>query len=156
MNDPLDDLLTPRPLIPGEGRKHDVLDRTTHALRWRLRWRRLGGVGILVATYIAGLLSVAAVTSPEQEPIVPERIVENVTPVPVPPVALEWRALDQPDEAAVLYREAADRYLEVGDASNAMRCYGNAIGETRSLEVNTDDSWLLIAIKHARKKERTP
>jgi hypothetical protein len=70
-------------------------------------------------------------------------------------VALEWKALEQPEEAEKFYRQAADRYLAEGDASNATRCYGFALDESgpKGLEISTNDSWLLMAIKQARKKE---
>jgi hypothetical protein len=156
MRDPIDDLLAPPDAAPGDGLKRDLLGRTTQALRWRHRWRRLGGVGVLVAAYVAGLLSVAAVTPPD-EPPAPERVVETVEPpLPPTPAALEWSAIDRPAEAAALYREAGDLYLDEGDAGNAMRCYGNALDQAGSLEVNTDDSWLFVALKIARKKELNP
>lgn len=149
MNDPLDDLLTPSRVIPNEPLRRDLFGRTARALRWRKHRRRL-----VVAAGVAALLALTVIPPPE-EPIAPPARVADAAPPPTP-VALEWRALDQPAEAAALYREAGDRYLESGCASDAVRCYANAIDESRSLDVNTDDSWLLIAIKHARKKELNP
>jgi hypothetical protein len=71
-------------------------------------------------------------------------------------VALEWRALEQPDAAARYYREAADGYLQEGDTTNATRCYANALDEggPGALVANTNDTWLFLAIKQARMKER--
>jgi hypothetical protein len=151
MNDPLDHLLTPSEPPPGDALRRELLGRTTRALRWKRRRRQ-----IAVAACAAGLLALCLVPPPER-PSAPPRPAEVVAqPADAEPVVLEWRALDRPGEAAALYREAADRYLEGGDASEAMRCYANALDEARSLDVNTDDSWLLIAIKHARKKELNP
>jgi hypothetical protein len=152
MNDPLDDLLTPSPAPPGEPLRRELLGRTTRALRWRRRRRHLA-----FAACVAGLFALCLVPPPEEPPAPPPRPVEVAAqPADVAPAVLEWRALDRPEDAAALYREAADRYLEAGDASDALRCYANAIDKGDTLDVTTDDSWLLIAIKHARKKELNP
>jgi hypothetical protein len=157
MHDPLDDLLGPAfSPPPGGPLRRELLGRTTRALRRRHLRRRLGAAGVLVAAYAAGLLTVAAVTPPE--PAAPLREVARSAQPPGPPVTpagLEWRALERPAQAGELYRQAADRYLDEGDAGNAMRCYANALEEAGAggLEVSPDDSWLLIAIKRARKKE---
>jgi len=158
MHDPLDDLLGPASSPPPGGPlRRDLLDRTTRALRRRHLRRRLGAAGVLLTAYAAGLLTVAAVTPPE--PAAPQLEVARSAEPPEPPVTpagLERRALERPAQAGELYRRAADRYLDEGDAGNAVRCYGNALEEAGAagLEVSPDDSWLLIAIKHARKKEK--
>jgi hypothetical protein len=98
--------------------------------------------------------------TPPEEPVAPRNDPLRVEPIaavePPSPVALEWRALENPDEAARYYREAADLYLKASDTSNAMRCYANAIDEAgvNALEVSTTDTWLFVAIKQARKKEK--
>ena len=149
MNDPLDDLLTPAVIPHSEALQRTVFGRTTRALRWRRRRRQ-----VVVAAGVAALFVLALVPPPE-EPAAPRRVVETVriTEPTDSPVALEWRALEQPAEATALFREAADRYLEAGDPAEALRCYANALDESKSLDVQTEDSWLLITIKHARKKE---
>jgi hypothetical protein len=156
MHDPLADLLGPPPPPPQGELRRELLERTTRALRRQRLRRRLGGVAALVAAYAAGLLTVAALTPPER-PAAPPRFARSAdAPVPATsPTGLEWRALEQPEQAGQLYRRAADGYLAEGDGGNAARCYGNTLDEAgpAGLEVSADDSWLLIAIKHARKKE---
>ena len=84
------------------------------------------------------------------------RTVEPRVESPDTPTDREWQAVEAPTRASALYRQAADDYLRRGEHADALRCYGNALDEARprDLEVNGDDSWLLIALKHARKKER--
>jgi len=117
--------------------------------------------GLLLA-FAAGLLTALACVPPaEQTP--PPRLIwktEQVEPASIIPEAtcpvhLEWQAIDNPRESAKCYREAGDLYLEQADPDNAVRCYGNALdqGSPDTLEFASDDNWLLMAIKHARKKE---
>lgn len=154
MDDPLNDLLRPTCDAPSETLREDLLTRTTKTLRWRRRARQLGGIGVLVAAYVAGLLTVAAWT-PLEEPVPQPVIAREPCAKPLTPVALEWRALEEPEAAARWYVQAADGYLGEGDPENAVRCYGHALAESgpSGLEVSTNDSWLFLAIKLARKKE---
>ena len=112
-------------------------------------------VGSLVGSYAAGILTVFALHSPESpferaKPVAARtiRVLDSGTD-------LEWRALDEPAEAPVLYREAGNRYLAADDPADAVRCYGNALdsGSPEANEVKDDDNWLLMAIKIARRKE---
>ena len=159
MNDPIDDLLNPVTPLPDDRLRRDLLERTAGALRSRRRRRLLGRVAVLAAVFVAGLLSVVAVT-PVQDPSPPEPALVSLEPAsppePTTPVALEWRALEQPEDAARFYRAAGDGYLQGGDPTNATRCYANALDEggASALEVNTTDTWLFMAIKQARLKER--
>jgi hypothetical protein len=160
MMDPLDDLLTPTPSPPDESLRQQLFARTARVLRWRRRSRQLGTVGLALATCAAGLLLVLGPFPPEEPTALPRAVVKAEVPPPpeepTSPVALEWRALEHPDEAVRHYTAAADGYLQVGDTTNAMRCYGNALDEggSAALEANTNDTWLFLAIKQARKKER--
>jgi len=70
--------------------------------------------------------------------------------------ALEWRAIDHPEQAGTAYRAAGDRYLaENADPGAAARCYGSALsaGPAEDLTIDPNDSWLMMAIKDARQKE---
>jgi hypothetical protein len=72
-------------------------------------------------------------------------------------VALEWQALDSPRRRAELYREAGDRYLSAeSDPESALRCYTAALdaGAGADRAVAPADSWLLMALKDAREKEK--
>jgi hypothetical protein len=159
MHDNIDELLAPRPaaLPPPE-----VFDRTVQALRWQRRVRQLGGVGVLTAVYVAGLLTVLAWQPPEpsgsqRAPTGEARSTAPRSPQPAPSATeLELRALEAPEAATVLYRQAGDLHLADADPAEAVRCYGNALaaGKPEDLEVAPDDSWLLMVIKQARKKER--
>jgi hypothetical protein len=71
-------------------------------------------------------------------------------------VALEWQALEAPAGRPALYRRAADCYLnDEADPQSALRCYAAALDEAGpdDLDLSAEDSWLLMAIKNARKKE---
>ncbi len=159
MHDPLDDLLCPTPSVPDERFQMELFSRTTSSLRARRRWRLVGRVAVPAAVFVAGLLTVLAVT-PVQEPGPQDSAVVSLDPPappePTTPVALEWRALERPEDAARYYLAAGDGYLQEGDPDNATRCYANHLDEggAPALEANTTDTWLLMAIKQARLKER--
>jgi hypothetical protein len=154
--DPLDDLLRPRtPAVPDAVSRRRLLDETTRELRRRRKRRRLTSIASLVGAYAAGILTVFAVQPPDI-PAVRERVlVARTIHVSDSGAELEWRALDEPADAPVLYREAGNRYLAADDPADAIRCYGNALdsGSPEANEVKDDDNWLLMAIKIARRKE---
>ncbi len=158
MQDPLEKVLAP--LTPHPPRA-EVFDRTVQVIRRKRRHKRLAGIGVLCAAYAAGLLTVLACQPPPPETILAEvrasdpPAVEQVTQVPSP-AEVEWRLFDQPEFSQGLYRLAGDLHLADADPAQAVRCYGNSLdaGQTQDLEVEPDDSWLLMAIKQARKKER--
>jgi hypothetical protein len=157
MDDPLD-MLRPAASPCRAALRQRLLDRTLRELRWQRRLRRLHSLGVLAASFAAGFLTLAALMPPPPCAPVPSvvwRPVELPIRTAATGVDLEWQALDHPEEAAALYRRAGDDYLRRGAHADALRCYGNALDEGRhgDLEVNSDDSWLLIALKQARKKE---
>jgi hypothetical protein len=158
--DPLQGLLAPGPVF--SSRLEEAFASTLPVLRRQHRLRRLGGAGVLLAAYAAGLLTVLACRPPVVEPPVargPSPAPAVAKPAPRPPARdLEWQAVDEPDSAAELYRQAGDQHLVESNPADAVRCYGNALdaGKAEDLEVSSEDSWLLIAIKQARKKERNP
>ncbi len=158
MIDPLDELLTPADSPADERLRQELFARTARVLHRRRLARRLGRAGALAAACAAGLLLVPWALPPEEPPSPSEAVVMKEEPPEeaAPPVALEWRALERPGEAARYYRAAADGYLQEGDTTNATRCYANALDEggSAALEASTDDTWLFLAIKQARKKER--
>jgi hypothetical protein len=77
--------------------------------------------------------------------------------IPPPALALEWQAAESLELQPATYREAGDRYLrDENDLASAVRCYANALDSTseNDLAVRADDSWLLMALKQARRKEK--
>jgi hypothetical protein len=162
--DPLEALLAP-PVAPGgdAGLREAVFRRTAEVLRRRRRLRALARGGALAACYLAGLLAThglehrppAAPTESLTRP--PQAGAPVVPPAAVSALAAEWQAFDSPDRGAELYRRAGDRYLtEEADPLAAVRCYGNALnsGTAQDLAFDANDSWLLMAIKDARQKEK--
>jgi hypothetical protein len=114
------------------------------------------GHAALAAALAACLLLFALVPPPpEAKRVRPAAVGERPAAQPEPALALEWKALDRPQEAKRLYRQAGERYLEEEDYAGAVRCYGGALdaGAAEDLEVAPDDDYLLLAIKLARKKE---
>src|SRR5262245_9281670 len=155
MHDPIDTLLAPSPLPEHRLLKQQLLHHTTQALRGQRRWRQLTALATLAGTYAAGLLTVV-ILSPQEELPPPRAIIRTITLPPRSPVDLEWQALEQPVTAAALYRDAGDGYLAEADPAEALRCYRNALEEAKpgDLDVAPGDSWLMVAIKQARQKER--
>ena len=153
--EPLDELLRMAPLVPDAISRRRLLDETTRELRRQRRRRRLSSIASLVGAYAAGILTVFALHPPDM-PVGRERpVAARTIRVMDSVVDLEWRALEEPAEAPVLYREAGNRHLADNDPADAVRCYGNALdaGSTVTNEVKDDDNWLLMAIKIARRKE---
>jgi hypothetical protein len=71
-------------------------------------------------------------------------------PSPLPPEVLELQARAGEPE---LYRVAGDRYQAQERPLDALRCYGEALNHGASVEAQPEDSYLLMAIKHARERE---
>jgi hypothetical protein len=159
--DPLDALLRPRLAPASDAFRQRVLARTT-ALLWRRR-RRQSAARVAALALAACIVAVLGMMY-GQRPLPPEPALPAVTAAPrtaVPPAetatALEWEAVDHPEQAATLYRVAGDRYLSnEGDLAGAVRCYGNGLsaGAANDLTIDPGDSWLLMAIKDARQKEK--
>jgi hypothetical protein len=150
------DLLAPHPdrLEPATRRR--VLDATLGELRRLRAARRVRATTALAATLAACLLLFALVPPPPQaRPVRPAAVGERPPQQPEPALALEWQALDRPQEAKRLYFQAGERYFQEQDYAGALRCYGGALdaGTAEDLEAAPDDDYLLLAIKLARKKE---
>jgi hypothetical protein len=153
---------TPAP-PQGEAFRQELFRRTAGVLR-RRRWMRRAGVALaLAACYAAGVLAPPpAVPHMDRSADFARGDPEATVPLPAeaPAVAkdrsalaLEWQALDSTDGRAELFRKAGDRYLEEwGDVPSALRCYRSALdaGDT----IGPDDSWLLMALKQAKQKEK--
>ncbi len=158
--DPLDALLAPPTARPDEAFRRRVLGRTVGVLRRRRIVRWLTRSAALAACYAAGVLTAYALRPAPPPPQVVHVLAPPAPPAPAgpaPALSQEWEAVDHPDQAAELYRAAGDRYLaEEADPRAAVRCYGNALsaGQAEDLTIGPGDSWLLMAIKDARQRER--
>jgi hypothetical protein len=156
-----DDLLAP-PAPPSDltPLREQILRHTTRRLRIRRYLRRVAFATALAACWAGGMLTMRWL-SPMAPPALP--IVQTqsapVEPQPEAPPALtlEWQAFDSKEKQAELYRTAAAAYLnEEHDPLSAVRCYGQALDAApeQTQTISTDDDWLLMAIKDARKKEK--
>lgn len=158
--------LPPHPLLAAsapiaDGRLREAVFAQTVRVLWRRRVaRRLAHGAVLVACFVAGLL-----TAEGLRPAAPprEKVIVTVAPAPAPvppaaePAELERLAQRSPERRGDLYRRAGDLYAsEQGDLSSALRCYSESLdaGNDKDLTISTDDHWLLMAIKDARQKEK--
>jgi hypothetical protein len=155
--DSLDELLTPAVARIDDARRREVLVRTTRVLRRRRLAAHLTRLACLAACYVAGMLTMYDFR-PEPAPPPPRPTATPTSPSsrPASALALEWQAVDHPEQAGPVYRAAGDRYLaEDADPGAAARCYGSALsaGPSEDLSIDPNDSWLMMAIKDARQKE---
>jgi hypothetical protein len=168
--DELDEFLIGRQPPPERPGLQAAIDRDANRVQRRRRWLIRGRrVVVLAVCYAAGLLSMWYWTPPRQ----PERpeivgrtpVPEEVAPATVadpyrndPPERIEkWAFLQTGDKRVELYRRAGDGYLVRDDVQGALRCYRRALdGSTAAdLAIRAEsDSWLLMSLKLARKKEK--
>ena len=158
MSDPCD-FLTPR-VVGAEAPelRRRLLDGTLGLLR-RRRWlRRAGVAAVLAVCYGAGALTmhwlrptvpVAANDRPQQsrpvDPVDASRPPER--PAPSRP---------DPDPVRVLVKAADHVLVDQADPLTALHGYTKALDEggDAALAISTDDSFLMMAIKDARKREK--
>lgn len=164
MMDELDDLLMPRE--PAGVAECDAAWAATARVVRRRRWWRRGRTGLLIlGGFVAGLLAMNRVSPPvnnrltdqmvasandRDEPAAAESYVDEG------PRRLErWAESAEGEKRRVLFRRAGDGYLKRGDEIAAVRCYRHAIdgGSPPELAIRTEDSWLLMSLKLANKKE---
>lgn len=154
MRDPLD-LLTPPTAGLEPATKRRILDATLRELHRQRRHSRVRATAALAA--LAAVLLLFALIPPPPCLVTRPRGVVADEPVvePTSAIALEWQALDRPEQAKQAYRRAGERYVEEGDFVGAVRSYGGAMdaGTAEDLETSPGDDYLLMAIKLARKKE---
>ncbi len=169
MTDSCDELLAPPPPPGDDSALRDrLLLRTLAVVRRRWWLPRLAVATALGGGYLAGLLSVCLLLPRGESVPTP---IGGWTTMPAPPVAaeawggvdepaaavLEDQAFDSPQDQAVLYRAAGDRYAETeGNVQAALRCYRNALdaGSEEDLTIEAEDNWLLMVLKDARQKEK--
>ena len=168
-------LLDGRRVTGNEALRAAVLAQTIRVVRRRRILRRVAFMGGLAACYLAGLVTtwVALSGSGSARDTVQAAKAETsriALPTGLSPsgqgaasnagrsaTALEWRAFDSHERRAELFRQAGDRYLQqAGDLKSAVRCYRQSLqGALASdLTIKPDDSWLLMALKQAKQKEK--
>ncbi len=151
-------MLCPDPPPDASLLREALLRQTRRVVRRRLWGRRLAVAAALAACYFAGIGTdhLAMEQVPQSRPAPLDKPVASA-PSPPTPEALEWQALDSPQPRPDAYREAGDRYIaEDTDYESALRCYRGALdsGSDKDLAVQPGDSWLLMALKDARQKEK--
>jgi len=160
------------PVAQNASLEEQLLAQTTRVLRRRRVLRRARMATIFAGVFLAGAAS-AWLVKPAPMPPEPADQPSHAAPAvkeDAPPQsakdngkpaasawAEEWRAFDARADRTRLFREAGDRYLaESQDVEAALRCYTQALdaGGDDALAVAPQDSWLLIALKDARRKEK--
>jgi hypothetical protein len=171
----MDDLLAGLVPLPVNSGLQEALRKRTTGLVRRRRWLRRGGFATaLAACYVAGLLTMNWL--PSLRSLDPNSRSEHASEAATSglgsgagsgpekmasdnasPLALEWQALESPSRSPALFRAAGDRYLtETGDVGSAVRCYRKLLEEEGGAEptISSDDSWLLMALKEAKQREK--
>lgn len=175
----LDRILLARPSEPANTElRHSLLLQTTRVLRRRRRLRQCSYAALLATCYLAGIAtayfwphstSIPAVADQAAPETLPER--PPIPPVSPPPMLAQTPTIDpnlpapaleklgelaSAEQRAAHFFMAGDRYEKAGEMSAALRCYKLALdaGTESDLVVAESDSYLLMALKTARKKEK--
>jgi hypothetical protein len=164
--DNLDHLLDPPRAAASEELRRRVLRQTAAVVGRRSRQRRLFLVLAAAAAVVLIVTNIALIThrdkpdavSPVPGPIAVEPSPPDTLAVDAPAAAIErFGETSSPGQRAGLYRRAGDRYLlDEADPQDALRCYTQALddGSEADLQVSAEDSWLLMALKIDRNKEK--
>jgi hypothetical protein len=176
--DPLEAILGPNRGSPENADlRAALLERTTGIIRQRRRLRRLAMVAALAAFYLAGAATagvwwawrpVVPAATPKEGSAGGEAAPAAGTRNPSEPRRGPRVPAPEGTEQAVAtakvtrfeaYRRAGDRFLrEPAQLSLAVRSYGNALNVASDAEraISPErDSWLLMALKESRLKERS-
>jgi hypothetical protein len=178
-DDAFDELLTPRPTACDDGLRRAMLNDTIAEVRKARGWRRRRRVILVVAAFLGLLAFVGLRIATIDLTRSPPTSWPSTQVIPVFPGGLGMGApggaTGEPEEGpsaaaleeigefcesggrAELYRRAGDRYLEESaDPRSALRCYTQALdeGSREDLEISAEDSWLLMALKMDRRKEK--
>ena len=145
---------------PNPARRETTLQKTVGVLGRRWIFGRA-----LVVVAAVGLFATGGITGwiakptpvPVAEPLLPppaRSSHESSRPLDAEPLSaeqLELRAelVDDPADAARLYREAGDRFLNGRDYENAARCYRRhlSVADADALKASASDSWMLHTMK---------
>ena len=142
---------------PSDDFRSAILDRTGRIVRARAHRRRLVVLAFVAAAYIGGIMTALLLT----ESVIPDgkggdEAVAELSDSFIEPGELVHDSESAPlDERIRLLQQAGDLYLYAKyDVEKALDCYRralNAMPASRQTMVEIDDSWLLAAVKDARK-----
>jgi hypothetical protein len=165
--DNLDHLLDPPRVAASEELRRRVLRQTTAVVGRRSRQRRVALVLALAASVLLVVSGVFVLVANRDKPndvrSVPGPIAVETSPpetlaVDAPAAAIErFGETSSPGQRSAFYRRAGDRFLlDEADPQDALRCYTQALddGSEADLQVSAEDSWLLMALKIDRNKEK--
>lgn len=180
MNEPFEDepLLEGHGAIPAEAftsvsAPGDLRDAIWHETTVHVRRRRLMSLAkrcaAAAALFVCGIGVGVVATGPRSGPIIPHS--NDIKPQTASPAAggvadtllldsevfaLKLETATKPEQV-VLLRRAGDQYLnELGDVQLALRCYQRMLeleDPREAAAVDTDDTWLLMALKSDRQRE---
>jgi hypothetical protein len=160
MSDPCDFLTPTAPAASNPDLRRRLLDNTSVVLRRRRRLRRAYWAAAFAACYAAGTLTThwlrpAAPLLAERrpEPAGPEQPADAGRP---PERPSPGRPDLESDRVRLLVKAADHALADKADPLAALYGYTKALDEggDAALAISTDDSFLMMAIKDARKKER--
>jgi hypothetical protein len=152
MSDPCDFLSPTPPAADDRGLRRRLLARTLAVLRRRRLVRRAAWAAAFAACYAAGVLTTHWLRPAPQ----PALLVRFDFPQPQPPKEERPEPAPPTDPARALVRAADHLLTDGGDPLAALHGYTQVLDEggPDALAISTDDSFLMMAIKDARKKEK--
>ena len=168
-DDELDFALTPRPQDRDPVREAELLKLTQRQLPRPNRWPLLLSLVLVFGAGVGlGWFSKPAVI--EVRTLPGEPIIEyRDPPPPQPPEPTEYVVFDpyqvelqaelaERPQAAELYRQLGDYYLDRDDIRSASRCYRLHLQQITpdQLAISDRDSWLLNPLKSIRRREQLP
>ena len=148
-----------------EGLRESIYARTRGVVRTRARGRRIAVLALVAAAYIGGITTAFLATDrtlrePDNglvaaPPGMKGTDREAAVGILSPAELMRRAESAPPDEKIRLLREAGDRFLSEGyDVQEALACYRKALDtmpESGRTRVEEEDSWLLAALKVARR-----
>jgi hypothetical protein len=168
MSDPLEDFLCRDfSCEASEALRQALRERTGRVLRRQQRLKKLALAGAMAACFLAGMTTMYGVlplfaAKSEPQPPVANVATKKIEPAtaeqPLPSAQMvELQARAQTAERVARLRRAGDLYLlEEQDYAAALRCYAQALNDAdaQTLEISPGDTWLEMALKDARRKEK--
>ncbi len=162
--DDVDVLLSPSTVRENDNLRQAILQRTTRIVRRRRSVRNGLWLAAMVVCYAAGATTMHFVAQHDGQ--APQPVVQREPPasqvLPRPAASVAERPHAAPSEPALSPYERLRRYSDrvlnqKGDIALATRCYARALDQASAEEraISVDDSWLLMALKADRFREKT-
>ena len=136
-------------------------------LRVRRRLKKLVLAGGMAACFVAGMATmyglVARVPAGGESALAVVTVAVNkdraatTDPLPQNEQVIELQARTHAEQRVARLRKAGDLYLEQEqDYAAALRCYTQALNDAnpQTFDISPDDTWLEMALKDARRKEK--